>query len=283
MDCYGWNILPRVKLPDEHFCYSCLLLPREAETAARMPTVVHTRLALVHIQHNSSTNAVDLMNAMHLSNTEEDHRIFNGIVDEIQQDGYLIRHGPTITATMNEDSADEASHKYISPLCQISHHFVALKDGENTRLRTDAIAAAVKEYTRGRAYLPEKGHPDYEQVIAEDIPGNTRLRWGFYSHAEETRKRKATSPHLEGTPPLRKRTALTRKASFHKGSPLVVATPSPNQPKGTSVMQKASRCEALVHLDRSSPSTVFSLDEVQVEAVNVAISDVQWEEFRNNG
>ena len=37
-------------MPNEHFCYSCLLLPRAEVVNKEMPAVVRMRLALTHIQ-----------------------------------------------------------------------------------------------------------------------------------------------------------------------------------------------------------------------------------------
>lgn len=270
-----------MRLPDEHFCYSCLLLPHEAELEAQTPSLIRKRLALAHIQETSPTNATNLMNAMHLSNTEDDHKTFNDIVDGLQQDGYLARGGPSIMSMMNKESAANALREFISPIAHISHHFVTLKDGENENVRKTLIAAALKQYTRGRAYLPDEGHIDYEQQVVEDAFGEKSHRWGFYSSIEESRKRKAISPLIEGLP--YKRTALTRNESCYKNTPPANVTTPFYKSRKISVMRKASRCESLVCLDRSSPSTVFSMDEVLAEAIHVATSEAQWEEFRRGG
>ncbi len=298
VECYGWAGFPRVRLPDEHFCYSCLLLPHETEVNAQMGTLVYKRLALSYVQDNNSTDAAALMRAMHLSHTvTDDNQIFNSVLDELQRDKYLTRAGTAIIATMDEDSSALALREYINPLAQISDHFKALKDGETDKHREKAVAAAVNEYTAGRYYLP--GHDvDYVREDVEDAFGANITRWGFYEH--RSRKRKATTPPVAETPLVKKvasagghsdeasgnatpppyQTALARKASYHEGTPPVDATPPLLR---SSLARKASRCKDLVRLDRSSPSTVFSLEDVMSEAVLSATSQVQWADYAKNG
>ena len=298
LECYGWASFPGVRLPDEHFCYSCLLLPREPEVNASMGTLVYKRLALSHILENNPADASALMRAMHLSDkVTGDHEIFNSIIDELQHENYLTRSGTTIMAMMDAESSALALRNYINPLAQISHHFAALKDREKEKDRERAIVSAVRKYTAGRAYLP--GHDiEYSQENVEDAFGVSITRWGFYN--DESQKRKTTSPPVLETPPAKKvafgrdyndeginnqppppyQTALARKASYHEGTPSVDATPPSMR---SSLARRASRCEELVKLDRSSPSTVYSLDEVLSEAVLSATSEVQWEEFARSG
>jgi hypothetical protein len=50
--CYGLQKYRPQEKPNEHFCYSCLLLPRAEVVSEEMPAVVRMRLALTHIQDN---------------------------------------------------------------------------------------------------------------------------------------------------------------------------------------------------------------------------------------
>jgi hypothetical protein len=274
VECYGWNIFPRSKLPDEHFCYSCLLLPREVELAADMPALVHKRLALAHIQVHNPTDVDCLMKAMHLVNMEDDYQTFNAIMDSLQQHGYLMRNGSMITAT-GKDLAANIFRDFISPIAQISHHFVAIKDDETASGRANDIAVALQQYTQGRPYLPTN------DSIGDDSIGDDQqlARESDGEHSQD---------HLIATP----QKVLKRKGSHelvgenpYKWNIRDEATPSrdPRPPLNsrvrTPVARIASHCERLVCLDRSSPSTVFPLSRALDEAVGVASSDVQWGGF----
>jgi hypothetical protein len=271
-----------------------------------MPTLVYKRLALAYIQQKNPANTDDLMNAMHLNKIQaDDNEIFNTIIDELQQEGYLTRRGLAVTSTMDKESSTLALRDYINPLAKISHHFGAIKDRETIEHRTDAIAAAVEEYTQGRAYLPSEPNVNYDFLLVHDAFENSIQRWGFYPDlvAPESRKRKAATPPVEETPPTqrmrhsievdqipppyqlssscREHTPppyqnLPRQASYHEGTPPLDATPPPLK---SSLRRIASLCDELVRVDRSSPSTVFDMDDVFAEAVHVATSDVQWEQF----
>jgi hypothetical protein len=50
--CYGLHKYRPQEKPNEHFCYSCLLLPRAEVVNEEMSAVVRMRLALTHIQDN---------------------------------------------------------------------------------------------------------------------------------------------------------------------------------------------------------------------------------------
>lgn len=276
-----------------------------------MPTVVHKRLALAHIQQNNPTNADEVMDAMHLSRMQaEDNEVFNAVVDGLLEEGYLTRSGLIIRSSMDQDSSNIALRDYINPLAKIAHHFSALKDRETATNRTNAIAAAVEEYTGGRAHLPTEEGVSYDSILVQDAFGAKIRRWGFYPDPGpnpdlvESRKRRATTPPVGETPPARRarlesvegnqqtppyqipinrtpshhnRTpllhqSLARKASYHEGTQSLGVTP----PQRSSIRRRASCCDELVKLDRSSPSTVFDMDEVFAEAVLAATSDVQW-------
>jgi hypothetical protein len=271
-----------------------------------MPTLVYKRLALAYIQQKNPANADDLINAMHLNKMQaDDNEIFNTIIDELQKERYLTRRGLVITATMDKESSTLALRDYINPLAKISHHFSAIKDRETAEHRMDAIAAAVEEYTQGRAYLPSEPNVNYDFLLVNDAFENSTQRWGFYPDlvAPESRKRKAATPSVGETPPTqrmrhsvevdqtpppyqlhssrRNQTPppyrnMARKASCYEGTSPLDATPPPPT---SSVRRMASRCYELVRVDRSSPSTVFDVNEVFAEAVHVATSEVQWEHF----
>ena len=261
MECYGWKSFLRSKLPDEHVCYSCLLLPREVELEARMPALIHKRLALEHLKEKNPTNATALMNAMHLSNTEEDHKIFNNIIDTLQQDGYLTRGGSAIKATTGKAVTAKAFRSILNPIAQISHHYSVFKDGEDASSRKKDIRDAIKEHTRGQDYLPREGHINDKQ---QNTP-------------QQARKRKASDLPVEETP--QHKSVRADKATHRKPTRSMDKTPPTEPPTSTPVTRKASCCESLACLDRSSPSTTFSLSTVLEEAVLTAVSDVQWEEF----
>lgn len=280
MDCYGWYSFPRVKLPDEHFCYSCLLLPQEAELEAQMPVLIHRRLALAHIQANSPTNADCLMRAMRLTNTEEDHERFNEIMDSLQEDGYLARHGSAITATIDKELAMNVFRDIISPLAQVSHHFVVIKDDETATLRANAVSAALEVHKQNRPYVANQVHIEDEQQSANDSYGEHSQGRGFHWTLQKSRKRLYPDTPVEETPC--KRNAGAGREAFSEEATSPFATPPPHLLIGGSARRMASRCEAVVCLDRSSPSTVFPMGGALDEAVSVASSDVQWEEFASD-
>lgn len=100
---------------------------------------------------------------------------------------------------------------------------------------------------------------------------------GFHSASKESRKREISTSPVEETP--HKRKARAGEAGYREAAPSMNPVPPAYSQVKTSATRKASRREALINPDRSSPSTAFPMDEALEEAVRVASGDAQWEAF----
>ena len=198
-----------------------------------MPTLIHKRLALKHLMEKNPADASALMDAMHLLNTVEDHKIFNDIIDALQQDGYLTRGGSVITAIGKKQVVAKASSSILNPLAQISHHYTPVRDGKGkdpAKRRRDT-KAAIKTYAQGRNYLPQESDIADEQQITP----------------RQASKRKASISPVEETP--QKRRVGADKVAHHELTRSMDKTPPMDPATSTSVIGKASYCESMACLD----------------------------------
>lgn len=112
-------------LPEEHFCYNCLLLPREDTTNNTMPGIVHMRLALLFLA-NQPTGEVELGQEFLQSvfGSRSDVAIeFLNLVDRLTEEGYLSQRSEGVSSILKCDGLlVKAQAAYLDPLASIVHH-----------------------------------------------------------------------------------------------------------------------------------------------------------------
>ena len=59
MSCYGWDDIAKDRRPIDHFCYSCLLLPKEKALNDWMPNLVKCRNILKYLKAQKFAVPVD--------------------------------------------------------------------------------------------------------------------------------------------------------------------------------------------------------------------------------
>ena len=127
-DCYGLKSTITTRIPAEHICYTCLLLPHEEDTCYKMLKLVRKRLAVLYLVDSAKDDCrIDdrMLAALRLDSEDpQSWAAASKALGELQEEGYLIK---TTNGgwRMIDSKIRQAESNYVDHLAQITDHVSA--------------------------------------------------------------------------------------------------------------------------------------------------------------
>ena len=209
LNCYGLSMLRSTSLPDQHLCYSCLLLPNEEDKVGQMICHVHMRLALMYISDLGS-NTFDgtgqaFIRAVFGEQSDSEparRRLLQRMVEE-----GVVCDGPDHIVTIRPVPADTRSRlqsEYLDPLANIGHLYQTAQGDE-----MHDIQELLRKYSGGRDYKLGVG---VEDMMLFNCFGRPVVCWGYFDERKRNRiaKRKLTADGPYEPSPRRRKISISR-------------------------------------------------------------------------
>jgi hypothetical protein len=225
--CYGLSSLRSSSRPDQHLCYSCLLLPEDPDKVQGMSVNVHMRLALTYIAglQDNTFNAKDpgFCDAV-FGNVEDIDFLRQRLVERLVRKNIVAGDvsDKLVILAHDEEALNRLRNDYLDPLANVAH----LYRMTTSKTETNSLQGELRAYTGGREYKFGVGVED--KVLYNSL-GEPVVCWGYFADADGNNKKNTVAKQLK------------RKASTNGGH-----EPSPRR-------RKISISRAFIALDRSTP------------------------------
>ncbi|ETN43689.1 uncharacterized protein HMPREF1541_02848 [Cyphellophora europaea CBS 101466] len=210
-ECYGLTLITRQgSMPNQHLCYSCLLLPRASELLKDMAGLVHMRLALMHIS-GLKGSAIDLVGGLSVQvfgTAEVDDEFKQArLFERLVQEGIISppQNGFASILPVTAEQLRRMQTEYLDPLAAISHLYRTVRDGDSDEARLAELGESLSNYSRHQDYTIGQGAED---VVVIDSFGHPVVRWGYYT--DDSLKRKAVMETQEEPSPRRRRISVSK-------------------------------------------------------------------------
>lgn len=253
MRCYGFLDGTSRLIHDQHFCYECLLLPKDQEVYNDILCHVPKRLAIIYIsnQPNLETRICDELVSIVCGDRSNEESDFVRTINELLREGIVEKWKDKdgLSLRTDEDRLGQAKGSYLDPLFTIKTHYQPIRERLTSNHRK-LVDAALTLYTDGRDYERVEGCDETE---IEGLYERRIKRWRYHVDSSLVRL------------PL---AGLKRKISSEEGFQ------NPNTTR-----RRMSISRDFIDLDHSSPQSGLSLDEAFENAVNEAEWDIHLSEY----
>ncbi|KAF7511943.1 hypothetical protein GJ744_003176 [Endocarpon pusillum] len=191
--CYGWEDMAKDRRPIEHFCYSCLLLPKEKALNDWMPTLVKCRKVLKYLEAQKLGVPVDdsgLVEALQFRGDPKD--LMTSPIMQTLLKNKLIKknHADRIL----ENNYEVAWAEYVNPLANIYHlyqTYTAVAGARPRFMYSEALRALRTKYARFAL----------DVIRTHDSHGDEVIRYGYYPREAAVQSRKRSASMVQDSQP----------------------------------------------------------------------------------
>ncbi|KPI40881.1 Meiosis-specific protein hop1 [Cyphellophora attinorum] len=226
--CYGLSSLRPRSRPDQHLCYSCLLLPEDPDKVQGMSVNVHIRLALTYIadlQYNTFIAKDPGFCDAVFGNVEDIDFLRQRLIERLVRENIVAGDvsDKLVILAHDEEGLNRLRNEYLDPLANVAHLYrLTTSKNENKTLEGE-----LRAYSGGREYKFGVGVED--KVLYNSL-GEPVVCWGYFAEADGNNNNKTIVQQSK------------RKAGGTNGG----HEPSPRR-------RKISISRAFIALDRSTP------------------------------